>query len=378
MVSPPSAATIRFSRHGAFYREVVERADAYFESSGRRRRDMPQMYFKSFVLLTWFWGSWALLVFAAASAWQAALCAISLGLSIAAIGMGVQHDANHGAYSSRPWVNRLFSCTLDLMGVSSFIWRQKHNVIHHTYTNIDGIDSDIDFGPIARLTPEQPWYPWHRYQHLYCWIAYGSLLPKWVWLEDFLILFSRRIGPHRLPKLDRSDLARFVIAKIVFVTWSMVIPSLFHPVWQVVLFHLLATYTLGVTLATVFQSAHCVEDVEFPLVPEGGAVDQEWAAHQVETTVDFGRNNPVATWFFGGLSFQIEHHLFPKICHMNYPALSHIVDEVAAKHHVRVRRRATVREGIAAHYRHVRRLGLREEGRGPTPVAPLAGSAAAR
>jgi linoleoyl-CoA desaturase len=376
MVPAPSAAKIRFSRHGAFYREVIECVDAYFERSGRRRRDMPQMYLKSALLLAWFAGSWTLLVFAAASAWQAALCAVSLGLSIAAIGMGVQHDANHGAYSSRPWVNRLFSCSLDLMGVSSYIWRQKHNVIHHTFTNIDGIDSDIDFGPIARLTSEQPWYPWHRFQHLYCWIAYGSLLPKWVFLEDFLIFFTRKIGPHDLPKLDRSDVARFVIAKVVFVAWAIVIPSFFHPFWQVMLFHLLAIYTLGVTLATVFQSAHCVEGVEFPVVPEDGAVDQEWAAHQLETTVDFGRNNPVATWFFGGLSFQIEHHLFPKVCHLNYPALSHIIDEVAAKHHIHVRRRATVREGIAAHYRHIRRLGQRMEGRSPT--APLEGAEVGR
>jgi linoleoyl-CoA desaturase len=144
------------------------------------------------------------------------------------------------------------------------------------------------------------------------------------------------------------------------------------------LFHLLATYTLGVTLATVFQSAHCVEGVEFPIPPADGAVDQEWAAHQLETTVDFGRDNPVATWFFGGLSFQIEHHLFPKICHLNYPALSYIVDEVAAKHNIRVRRRPTVREGIAAHYRHVRGLGLRTEERRQAAVAPLVGGEVGR
>jgi len=332
---------------------------------------MPQMYLKSALLLIWFAGSWALLVFAATSAWQGALFAVSLGLSIASIGMSVQHDANHGAYSSRLWVNRLFSCSLDIMGVSSFIWRQKHNVIHHSFTNIEETDTDLEMGPIARLTSKQRWYPWHRYQHLYCWLAYGSLLPKWVLFEDFMILFTRKIGPHHVPKLDRADVARFVVAKVFFVGWSIVIPSFFHPLWQVLLFHLLATYTLGVVLATVFQSAHCVGDVEYPSVSERSSADKDWAAHQLETTVDFGRNNAVAAWFFGGLSFQIEHHLFPKVCHLNYPALSRILDEVAAKHQLKVMRRPTVFEGIAAHYRHVRRLGLRIGEPRPTAAAPL-------
>lgn len=372
MTSPiaTSVAKIRFPSRRAFYREVIERADAYFEGPRRKRRDMPMMYLKSAVLLAWFAGSWALLVFAAASWWQAALCAVSLGLSIAAIGMCIQHDANHGAYSSRPWVNRLFSCTLDLMGVSSYIWRQKHNVIHHTFTNIEGIDTDLRFGSVTRLTAAQPWYPWHRFQHIYCWLMYGLLLPKWVFHEDFLIFFTRKIGPHEIPKLDRGDVARFAIAKVVFIAWSMVIPALFHPIWQVAVFHVIATLTLGSTLGTIFQSAHCVEGVEFPALPDDGAIEQEWAAHQLETTADFGRHNAVAAWFMGGLSFQIEHHLFPKVCHLNYAALSHIVDEVAARHQIHVRRRDTVREGIAAHYRHMRALGLRTDGRGAITAAP--------
>jgi len=319
---------------------------------------MPRMYLKSASILVWFVGSWALLVFAAKNGWQASACAMSLGLSIAAVGMGVQHDANHGAYSDHAWVNRAFGFTLDVMGVCSFIWRQKHNVIHHAFTNVQGVDFDLDFGVIARLSPEQRRRSVHRYQHVYLWFLYGFLLPKWVFYDDFVILFSRRMGPHKLPKLGAKEIALFIGYKVFFVGWSIVIPALYHPLWQVAIFHLVAAFTLGVTLACAFQLAHCVEEAQFPIAaPAGQLTNEDWQAHQVETTVDFARSNRLLGWFLGGLSFQVEHHLFPKVCHLHYEALSHIVEEVALKHGVRYRRNGTLRIAMSSHYRHLKKLG---------------------
>jgi linoleoyl-CoA desaturase len=348
---------VRFAGRGAFSRELEERVDAYFDGGARPgpRRDVPGMYLKSAVILTWFAGSWALLVFAATSAWQGVLCAMSLGLSIAAVGMGVQHDANHGGYSRRAWVNRMFGFTLDVMGVCSFFWRQKHNVIHHTYTNVEGIDFDLDFGIIARLTPEQRRRPWHRYQHVYIWFLYGFLLPKWVFYDDFVILRTRKTGPHELPRMSRVEIALFFGWKLFFVGWSIVIPALFHPLWQVAVFHLIAVYTMGVTLSSVFQLAHCVEDADFPAPPT--SCPPEWTVHQIATTVDFAHGRPILTWFLGGLSYQVEHHLFPKVCHLHYPALAHIVDDVASRHGIRRRNIVSLGGALGSHFRHLRRLG---------------------
>lgn len=357
----PQAATavaVRFGPGGPFFDEVRREAERYFEGAGRRRRDVARMYLKSAVILAWFVGSWVLLVFYAEAAWQAVLLAMSQGLSIAAIGMAVQHDANHGAYSERRWVNRAFGLTLDLMGVSSFFWRQKHNVIHHTYTNVEGVDFDLDFGVIARLSPTQARRPWHRFQHYYLWALYGLLLPKWVFHDDFVLLRHKVAGPHRLTPMSRADLALFFGSKVVFVAWSLVIPALFHPLWQVLLFHLVAVMTLGITLSSVFQLAHCVDLAVFPEPPrEGQVLAADWAAHQVSTTVDFARSSALLTWFLGGLNFQVEHHLFPKVCHLHYPALATIVERAAAKHGVRYRSTATLWSALAAHFRHLRALG---------------------
>lgn len=354
------APLVRFGHGGAFTADLKGRAAAYFEGAGRRRRDLPAMYLKTAIILTWFAGSWTLLVFFATAAWQGVLLAMSLGLSIAAIGMSVQHDANHGGYSSRRWVNRALGFTMDLMGVSGFMWRQKHNVVHHTFTNVQGIDFDLDFGVIARLSPEQHRRSFHRYQQYYLWFLYGFLLPKWVFWDDFTLLRVRKTGPHPLPPLSRAEIAHFFGWKIVFVAWSLVIPALFHPIWQVLLFHLITVMTLGVTLSSVFQLAHCAEAVEFPPPPAEGPVHQDWAAHQVDTTVDFAPGNPVLTWFLGGLNYQVEHHLFPKVCHLHYPALSKLVRETAAAHGIRYRCHPTLRRALASHFHHLAKLGAED------------------
>lgn len=365
---------VRFGQRGAFYTELKLRADAYFEGPGGQRRDMPRMYLKTATILIWFVSSWALLVFAAENAWQAAALAISLGLSIASVGMSVQHDANHGAYSDRAWINRALGLTLDVMGVASFIWRQKHNVIHHTFTNIQGIDFDLDFGKIARLSPEQQLRPSHRYQHLYLWFLYGFLLPKWVFYDDFVILFGKKMGPHTLPRPSATNIALFVGYKLFFVGWAIVVPALFHPLWQVLVFHMVAVMTLGVTLSSAFQLAHCVGEATFPPpAPAGKPTNDDWAAHQVETTVDFARDSAVLTWFLGGLNFQVEHHLFPKVCHLHYAALSRIVEEVAAKHGVRYRNNVTLRSAMSSHFRHLKKLGRSAEA--GVVITPFGGEA---
>ena len=325
------------------------------------------MYVKSAVILIWFVGSWILLV-AARNAWQGALCAVSLGLSIAAVGMCVQHDANHGAYSKHRWINRIFGSTLDVMGVCSFIWRPKHNIAHHTFTNVEGVDFDLDFGSVARLSPEQPRRAWHRYQCFYLWFLYGFLLPKWVFFDDFVILRRRLIGVHKLAPPSPGALAGFVGWKLFFVGWAIVLPAFYHPLWQVLVFHLIAAFTLGTTLGTVFQLAHCTGAADFPAAPPlGHALKTEWAVHQLSTCVDFAPKSAVVGWFVGGLNYQVEHHLFPKVCHLHYPALSKIVAEVAKRHNLRHRSHATLRGALAAHFEHLRLMGRPTPRQVPTP-----------
>jgi len=369
-VSPERLASPRidFKGGGAFYDELKARVAQHLADRGRVRRAQVRMYLKSATMLVWVAASWALLVFAASSWWQAGLLAVSLGLALAGLGFNITHDANHGSYSPSRRLNRAMCFSMDFMGASSYVWRTKHNVVHHTYTNIAGADSDIDSMPFARLAPEQPLRAMHRFQHFYLWLLYGFFAIKWHTTGDFGYLREGRVAetPLRWPR--GGQLVGFWAGKVVFVTWALVIPALFHPLWVVAVVFGIASFFLAITLAVTFQLAHCLEEAEFPSAGDmsamSGADRTEWARHQVETTVDFAPRSRLLAWYLGGLNFQIEHHLFSRVCHTHYPAVAPIVAEVCARHGVRYQAHRTLGSALASHTRWLRQMG-RGETAGP-------------
>jgi linoleoyl-CoA desaturase len=349
---------LKFGRNNEFQAELRRRVDEFFQRTGRRRRDVPQMYLKTVILLASFAALYVLLVFFARTGWQGLPLAILLGLTTAAIGFNVQHDGGHQAYSERPWVNRLMAMTLDLIGGSSYLWHYKHVVYHHTYVNITGHDTDIDLGMLARLTPHQKRYAFHRWQHLYVWPLYGLIAISWHLFGDFKDVIRGRIGPHRFARPKGWDLAVFALGKAAFFTLAFGIPLLFHRAWVVFLFYAVAAIALGMVLSVVFQLAHAVEGAEFPMPQEGTMlIEHAWAIHQAETTVDFARRSRVAAWLLGGLNFQIEHHLLPRICHVNFPALSGIVEDTCREFGVKYNEHPSFRAGVASHFRWLRQMG---------------------
>lgn len=349
-VRPP-----KFVKDGGFRRDLDARVDAYFEQTHLQRRDLPAMYWKSAVIFAWFGSTWALMVFAGFPWYINVLLAVAHGLAVSTIGMSVMHDANHSGYSRHPWVNRFFGHSLDILGCSSYVWKMKHNTIHHTWTNVVGFDDDLEVGALARMAPQQPRYPWHRAQHWYIWGLYALLLPKWYLIDDWYNLANARVGRTHMPAPPPSEMAALVGGKVIFAAWSLVIPMIFHPVLPVLGLWMIASCTLGVVLATTFQLAHCVEDVEFSAFDE--PLKRDWAEHQLATTVDFAMENPLVTWLTGGLNFQVVHHLYPKVCHLHYPAIARLVSQTAAEHKLKYREHPKLTGAIAAHYRWMRGLG---------------------
>ena len=259
--------------------------------------------------------------------------------------------------------------SLDLLGGSSYIWARKHNSIHHGYANITGHDDDIDLGLLARLSPHQRRLKFHRLQHFYLWALYGLLPIKWQFYDDFRAMVTGRIGEHQFAHPKGWDLVTFIGGKAVFFSLALVIPLLLHPVWAVLLFYVAASVVQGVVLSVVFQLAHCVEEAAFPLPrKDTGRMEAAWAVHQVEATVDFARRSRLLSWFIGGLNFQIEHHLFPQICHVHYPALSLLVEQTCKEYGLRYVTHETFLAGAASHFRWLRRMGI--AGTASTPFRP--------
>jgi linoleoyl-CoA desaturase len=255
------------------------------------------------------------------------------------------HDANHGATSASPRFNRILSLSLDLIGASSVLWRDKHNVKHHTYTNVAGADPDLEGGkPLLRLAPWQERRPWHRFQHLYVWVVYAAFPLKWWFFDDLRDLRGR----------GRRDAFQVLLGKAVFVSWAFILPAVLHPSWGLVGLWAVALATLGPVVASIFQLAHCAPQADFVQLEQARG---SWAQHQVATTVDFAPRNAVLCWYLGGLNFQVEHHLFARVCHVHYPRLSGIVQETCLKHGLRYRCEPTLHSALAANFRWLRSLG---------------------
>jgi linoleoyl-CoA desaturase len=330
---------------------------AQMRTTGRSERDCPEMYAKTAIILASFACLYGLLVFVAAAWWQALPLAIALGLTVVAIGFNVMHDASHEAYSDRRWVNRALAKTLDLVGGSSYFWHWKHNVFHHTFVNVAGYDTDINLAGLGRLTPHHPRAWVHRWQHWYVWFLYGVMAIKWQLYDDFRLALTSRMGAHRCPPPRHGQLIGLVAGKLVFLSLAFAIPLALHPVWAVAAAYAVMASTTGIVLAVVFQLAHCVEDADFPLASGTGRMSTPWAVHQVETSVDFARHSRAACWLLGGLNFQIEHHLFSRICHVNYPVIAPLVEQACREFGVTYHYNTSFFAALRSHYRWLRALG---------------------
>jgi linoleoyl-CoA desaturase len=354
-----SEGALKFGTDRAFQLELRRRVDEYFRTTGRRQRDCWQMYLKTAIIMGSLAISYLLLVFAAHAWWQSVPLAVLIGFAAAGIGFNIQHDGGHHAYSDRRWINKLMAMTLDFIGGSSYLWHWKHGVIHHTYVNVTGHDSDLNLGIFGRVTPHQRRLAFHRWQHLYLWPLYGFLAIRWQLIDDFRRLIAGRIGSHRIRRPTGGDLIVLAAGKAIFFTWAFGIPLLFHSVNAVLVHYGIAALVLGTTLAVVFQVAHCVEEAAFPAASAGTRrIERAWAIHQVETAVDFARPSRIAAWLLGGLNFQIEHHLFPRLSHVNYPAISKLVEQTCRDFGVAYTEHRSFRDGVTAHFRWLRRMGI--------------------
>src|SRR5258706_13754734 len=304
----------------SFHTELKKRISQYFETTGKSTTGNYQLWVKAAILLSIYIFFYVHLVFFTPSGFWAIGECILLGCTMAAIGFNIMHDGAHGSFSKNPALNKMAAVTIGLLGGSHFMWNMKHNVIHHAYTNIDGMDDDIDARPFLRMASTQKKYAMHRFQHWYFWFFYCWLHFYWIFFSDYKKYFTRKIGDVPIKKMDAKDHFYFWVYKIVSYAMFLVIPMLTVGVADTLIGFFIMTLVAGFILSIVFQLAHTVEHTQFPIPDEAtNKMEDEWAIHQLRTTANFATKNRAISWYVGGLNFQIEHHLFPKISHVHYP-----------------------------------------------------------
>jgi linoleoyl-CoA desaturase len=271
------------------------------------------------------------------STWMLFVCFLIAGLGMSGIGMGVMHDAIHGTYSKNPNINRFLGYTMNLIGANATVWKIQHNVLHHSYTNIEDHDDDINTPFFLRFSPNGTQNGLHKFQHLYAWIFYGLSTVSWVTAKDFIRL--KRYHKRGLVKGEngyRNALLELIAWKIGYYILTIVLPVMFSPfsIGMILLGHLAMHFITGLIITSVFQTAHIVPEVEFFVADEQGVVEGERMLHQLLTTCNFAPRSNAFSWFIGGLNHQIEHHLFPDICHVHYRNIAPIVKATAEEFNI--------------------------------------------
>lgn len=349
--------TFNNSNH-LFFKSVKKSVDAYFKSNRLKKTGNWKLYIKALILIpvAIIIYTWLLL---GHYSWPGGIgLSALLGFTLVGIAFNVMHDACHGSYSGKKWVNELMGLSMNALGSNAFIWKIKHNIIHHTYTNIDGVDADIANGPLLRQCTTQKWMPLHRFQFIYMFILYAVSTLAWMWGTDFYKYFSKKIHTTVIKKIGLRQHIIFWASKLLYIFFYVIVPLYFLG-WQAWLTGFIIIHiTMGLVLSIVFQLAHVVEKTSFDAVAENHKViTSEWAIHEVKTTADFAPQNKIIGWLMGGLNFQIEHHLFPQISHVHYHALSKIVQQQCNLFGLPYNCYPSMGQAIYSHVRLMKQLG---------------------
>lgn len=347
------------NKKSPFFQSLKEKVDCYFTANQLHPSGNSKLLFKSIFQIGSALVLYVLLVFFTPGlAISVLLCAL-LGMNLAVIGFNIMHEGGHQSFSKHKWLNSTSAYFLNVLGGNSYFWKIKHNINHHTYTNIEGMDSDIDVKPFMRLHENQPKYWFHQFQHLYFIFLYGISYIVWIFYHDFEKYFTGKIAAnHESRKLDKKEHYIFWFTKVLYVAVYIVMPIIMVGFIKALIGFLIVTSVCGLFISVVFQLAHIVEGTHFPEPnPESNKIETEWAVHQVTTTANFATKNKIISWLLGGLNFQVEHHLFPKVSHIHYPAINMFVKETCREFNISYIEYSSMAKAFHSHLLHIRRLG---------------------
>ncbi|NQX84892.1 MAG: acyl-CoA desaturase [Flavobacteriaceae bacterium] len=356
------AQTPTFSRNdpAKFFRTLNKRVNNYFKENNIKKTGNWKLYFKAFVMFSLLFGPLILVLSLDLPTWAEIVSMIIIGIGIAGVGMNVMHDANHGSFSSKKWVNKLMGSSIHILAGNDYNWKVQHNVLHHTYTNIQGHDEDIDAGRVIRFSRHAKWFKIHKYQKYYAFFLYGFLTVNWALTTDFKQTYhylKRRLSYGEFPN-PVTQWTKLIVGKIIYYSIWVVLPLILgYTWWQVLLGFFIMHYTAGIILSVIFQLAHVMPNTDMPLPDDNGNIKNTWAIHQLFTTSNFSPKNWLVEFYTGGLNRQVEHHLFANISHIHYRKIAKIVKETAKEFSLPYNEYNSIWKAIAEHYRQLKVLG---------------------
>ncbi|MEM7371172.1 MAG: acyl-CoA desaturase [Bacteroidota bacterium] len=358
-----STKAVKFSKENTeFVYAIRERVKEYFAEHNISSYGNAEMVIKTIFMISLYLAPYVLLATGVfTSPLMVIIMWVLMGLGASGIGMCVMHDANHGAYSQNPTVNKYIGKWLNLLGGYVGIWKIQHNRLHHSYTNIEEHDEDIAVELVLRLSPHKKRHGFHRLQHIYGWFLYGFMTLSWITVNDYtkLVRYHQNGFLGTKKNIFLEKLLKLSAYKAFYYSVFLVIPIIFFPMawWMVLVGFLSMHFVAGFILTSIFQLAHVMPDCEYPLPDNEGNMENNWAVHQLLTTTNFSPTSRIFSWCLGGLNYQIEHHLFPKICHVHYRKISKIVQQTAKEFDLPYYVQPTFFHALYEHMKMLRILG---------------------
>jgi len=333
----------------------------YFKENDISTKGDVRMYFKAIIMLLLYIIPFIVILTTTMNLWWALSLVLLMGIGEAGIGMSVMHDAAHGAFSKKQWVNKFFSSTMFLLGSNTFNWNIQHNILHHTFTNIYGFDQDIETKAVIRLCSHAPLKKYHRFQHFYAFFLYGLMTIARL-VTDFkqLINFSKEGITQAHGRNPKLEIIKLIISKALYLSVIIGLPLLLTDFtwWQILAGFIIMHFTAGIIMSIVFQMAHVVEGADQPLPNTLGNIEENWVLHELNTTSNYARNNGFLNWYAGGLNFQIEHHLFTNICHIHYSKISPIVEQTVRDFGFTYNVKPSFTSALISHFQRLKELGI--------------------
>jgi len=332
----------------------------YFKENGISKQGNWKMVVKAIIMLIAYIAPFVIILTVSMNVWFKLMLVVLMGIGEAGIGMAVMHDAAHDVFSKNKWVNKFFASTMFLLGSNTFNWRIQHNLLHHTFTNIQGFDQDIEPKSIIRLCEHDPLKKIHKYQYIYAFFFYGLMTFSKL-LTDIaqLIDFNKKGITKEQGYNPTGEVIKLILTKILYFSIILGLPFLLLDLswWQILIGFMTLHITAGMIMSTVFQMAHVVEGTQQPLPNKKGVIENEWVVHQLQTTSDFGRKNKIMNWYIGGLNFQIEHHLYTNVCHIHYPKIAPIIEQTAREFGFDYNLKPTFVSALRSHQKRLKELG---------------------
>lgn len=353
------------NREDEFWKVLRNRVNDYFQENKLSKFTNAAMNFKMVVMVALFVLPLLTLLFFHLNALVLFTMYFIMGIGMAGIGFCISHQAAHNAIFASKKLNRLFSLSFNLVGMSDYIWKIKHNVFHHTYTNVFENDEALKEGDLMRLSQDAPYKPMYKYQHIYGFFIYMLFTVFWAWFLDVEKLFRYNgNGSMKRKKHPFAEVVLFWSTKIYYFSIMFIVPVYFanYSIGQVVLGYFIMNAVASLLITHVLQVEHLsVETIH--VSPQNGIVNKSWAQNQLEGTCNFKMKNRLFNWYIGATNYQIEHHLFPQICSIHYPAISPIVEQTAKEFGYKYIRHESFSKALVSHYRF-----LKELGQSPKPV----------